>query len=201
MACLLHNLLKHLRIFMAFILVAMISAQLGCEDGDSRLTESTPAAALPESPWRVGEVNGERSARLPIERDDLRKELEAAAERAQQTVNEAREQWRKTPESQRHRWAVKWAAPVAEDENAVEHVWVRPMHWSHFRIEGALLSAPDRSLDAAGSSGDSPTRGDIVSFPVEELSDWVRWHADNANAERDGGFTIDVLEQAAGPVR
>jgi uncharacterized protein YegJ (DUF2314 family) len=193
-----HNLPFQFRRFISITVVMGLAALNGCENGDSQLTDS-PTVAPPESPWRVGEVNGERSARLAIERDDLRDQLEAAAERARQTANEAREQWRKTAESQRHRWAVKWAAPVINDEDAFEHVWVRPMHWSRFRIEGMLLSAPDRPLDAAGSSGDSPMRGDIVSFPVEELSDWVRWHADNADAERDGGFTIDVLERAVGP--
>lgn len=168
----------------------------GCEeDGSHRLTESPPAAASPASSWRVDEIDGERTARLSVEHDEIRLQLAAAIEQARSTAANARDRWRETPESQRHRWAVKWAAPILDDEGAVEHVWIQPLHWSPFRIEGILLSRPDRPLDASGSS---PARGDLVSFPASELSDWVKWHTDEPNDRRDGGFTIAVLERVGG---
>lgn len=188
------------RTIIAIVLgMAMLSAATGCGEGNSRaLTEAPPAAALPESPWRIDEVNGKRSARVEITHEDVLEQLAAAIEQARNTADEAREHWRKAPESQQHRWAVKWAAPVVGDDDAVEHLWVRPRHWSRFRIEGELLNEPDRPLDAPV---DTPGRGDIVSFPAKELSDWVRWHDDDPAGRRDGGFTIEVVERTAGTVR
>lgn len=176
------------------LMIAAIS--FGCEERDPRaLTDSPSASPEAESPWRVDDVNGERSVRRSIERAEMHEQLAAAIEQARETADKARRQWRETPESQQHRWAVKWAARIADDADAVEHVWVRPLHWSPFRIEGILLNEPDRPLAASGTS---PSRGEIVSFPVEELSDWVRWHADKPNDRRDGGFTIAVLERTGG---
>ena len=78
----------------------------------------------------------------------------------------------------------------SSDRSPVEHVWVRPLEWSPFRIEGVLLSAPRADIGAL--------QGDLVSFPIEELSDWVHMIDVNGAAGRDGGFTLEVLERHFG---
>jgi hypothetical protein len=50
----------------------------------------------------------------------------------------------------------------------VEHVWVRPVSWSRFRIEGRLAS-------------------------------WLHLLDGTIDGRREGGFTIDLLEQRHGP--
>ncbi len=75
---------------------------------------------------------------------------------------------------------------------------MRPLHWSAFRIEGVLASTPANQL----TSG--KTLGDLVSFPIEELSDWIRYSSDAplAGGEFDrpyeGGFTVKLLEKRHG---
>jgi uncharacterized protein YegJ (DUF2314 family) len=41
--------------------------------------------------------------------------------------------------------------------------------------------------------------GELVSFPVEELSDWLHLLDGTIEGGREGGFTIDLLEQRHGP--
>jgi uncharacterized protein YegJ (DUF2314 family) len=184
------------------ITVGMVMAALtiGCDDHVSRIAQDSPPVETRVAQWRVHEVNGNRSVRIAVEHEAAHELLAAAVEQARQTADEAREQWRHSPESHRHHWAVKWAAPVSDDAGAVEHVWVCPLHWSQFRVEGVLLSEPDRPLEISSGSGHATAVGDIVSFPADELSDWVRWRIGQPNGERDGGFTIDALERIAGKV-
>jgi uncharacterized protein YegJ (DUF2314 family) len=178
------------------VCVIVAIAPTGCADDEFDAGAPTAAAPKPTSPaWRVDEVEGQSSIRLAIDEEPLKSALDEAIAKARETADAAREQWRASPESQRDRWAVKWAAPIQGDEQAVEHVWVQPLHWSAFRIEGVLLSQPDRPLDVPS---EQPNRGELVSFPAEQLSDWVRYHTLDPAGPRDGGYTIDVIEHHAG---
>jgi hypothetical protein len=137
-------------------------------------------------------------------------------EQARKTAEQARQRWLYTSSDDRPRWAVKWAAPLAgkptrsvrgtggatgddAEGGNVEHVWVSPVHWSPFRIEGVLASTPVNDL-ACGK-----TLGDLVSFPIEELSDWIHFGTATAsaagsdpNAPHEGGFTVQLLMEEYG---
>lgn len=117
--------------------------------------------------------------------DDL--VLSAAIDKARATADETRGRWVAATPEQRSRWAVKWAAPTAD--GGVEHVWVRPVNWSAYRIEGVLDSPPQSPL-ACGK-----TTGELVGFPIEELSDWIYAADGDFAGRREGGFTIEALEK------
>jgi len=181
--------------------VLIASGGLGCGQNEAD-REVRPALPEAPSPWQSN-GDGWRIA-LPEHAQD--EELADVIAQARLTASDARERWLKTPESERDNWAVKWAAPLdfVFDENndddvggdgeyaAVEHVWVRPLHWSPFRIEGVLISDPVNKLHKGR------VRGDLVSFPIEELSDWVHFIDGDAQGRREGGFTIDALEAKYG---
>jgi uncharacterized protein YegJ (DUF2314 family) len=109
---------------------------------------------------------------------------------ARATAGRARQRWRADPAG-RGSWAVKWASPTVD--GGVEHVWVQPLAWSRFRVEGRLTSPPRLPL-ACGRQA-----GDLVSFPAEELSDWVHLLDGTVDGRREGGYTIDVLVRRHGP--
>jgi len=111
--------------------------------------------------------------------------LAVAIAKARETADDARTRWMHADPDDQQRWAIKWAAPI--ETGGVEYVWVRPEHWSRFRIEGVLITEPANALVGGGQ------RGDRVGFTAEQLADWVHI-IDNGDIEtRDGGFTIDVL--------
>lgn len=172
---------------------------VGCDRGSSDRSRagdrgsSVPVVSKP-SPWLI---DGSREALLLVDSDPdaaLHKALEAASRQARETAAEARELWRQARPDERERWLIKWAAPVLDElgqpTGRVEHVWVRPLAWSPFRIEGVLASIP------RGRIGHEA--GDLVAFPIEELSDWVFKIEDRIDGPRRGGFTVEVLEKHAG---
>ncbi|MCA9296974.1 MAG: DUF2314 domain-containing protein, partial [Phycisphaerales bacterium] len=117
--------------------------------------------------------------------------LAAAIARARESAEEARLSWQGAPPEDHARWWVKWAAPT--QTGGVEHVWIQPDKWSAFRLEGTLTSTPTREL-ACGR-----TLGDRVSFPADELSDWLFVVDPGPPPLHRGGFTIDALDDAFGP--
>ena len=135
----------------------------------------------------------------------LRRELEEASRQARRTADQARRQWNASAVNERDRWAVKWAAPVLRasdtdsasnmDRPPTEHVWVLPVSWNAWRIEGVLASTPRHRIGYAG--------GDLVGFPTDELADWIHTldgPVDEAfDGKREGGFTVQVLERVFGP--
>jgi uncharacterized protein YegJ (DUF2314 family) len=133
---------------------------------------------------------------IDIADDAIAAELEAASQQARDAAESARLDWLDSVLTDRkHNWMINWAAPVPggqdlEGGSRVEHVWIRPIEWSPFRIEGVLLSAPRADIGAA--------QGDLVSFPVEQLSDWVHVIEMNGAAGREGGYTLEVLERHFG---
>jgi uncharacterized protein YegJ (DUF2314 family) len=123
--------------------------------------------------------------------------LDAASVEARKSMGAACERWRRASEADRQRWLVKWAAPVNGDASAtqldealasVEHVWVLPVQWSEFRIEGVLISQPVRELSCGKRAGD------LVGFAADELSDWLGHSGAGSSAAREGGFTLKALE-------
>jgi len=181
---------------------ALMSCCVSCE----KAAPDPPAAAPPRvreaSPWR----ERENSITIAVS-DEADAELAAAIRQAQATAEQARLCWEQASSpAERERWAVKWAArlaPAIDDEGTsaaappsdaplIEHVWVRPLNWSPFRIEGILATAPLGELESG------KRLGDLVSFPIEELSDWVYFLADDDDAAFEGGFTIKALQQRYG---
>ena len=129
---------------------------------------------------------------VPEDQDDPN--LVAAIAKARATSAEARQNWLKADETQRQSWYIKWAAPTTDQ--SIEHVWVQPINWSQFRVEGRLVNAPVREL--VNGKG----QGDLVDFPVDELSDWIRYTSTSASGDQratfEGGFTISALQMKFG---
>ncbi len=162
----------------------------GCERTADQPQAESPPAVLAPSPWRE---SGD-SWQIALKRDLDQPELADAIAQAQATMDEAREQWLVTSSADRTNWAVQWAAPAVTETGAetTEHVWVQPLHWSPFRVEGVLLSEPLTEL-VAGKS-----RGELVGFSSEEVTDWVHFVTGDREGERHGGFTIDALQKRFG---
>jgi uncharacterized protein YegJ (DUF2314 family) len=180
-------------LILTFSLV-MATAASSCDrdNAENGPINGTNAATQP-SPWRT--QSGSHVVALQDESAD--REMMAAIAQARATASEARRRWNAADANDRQRWFIKWTAPVdaatTEGEERVEHVWVRPLTWSAFRIEGILQSQPVTQL-ACGKS-----LGEIVSFPIDELSDWMHLSSEpDADPPFDGGFTVKVLEQRFG---
>ena len=139
-------------------------------------------------------ING--SEPVAVVEDPARSAIDTAIAEARQSIDPARQRWAQADEAERRRWLVKWAGPLRADSSAenapaeVEHVWVLPINWSAFRIEGVLISMPVAELDCGKN------QNDLVSFTADELSDWVVLSAANPRVPEQGGFTIRSLEKA-----
>jgi len=167
------------------MLVAVAAVLAACEQHDGVPAAGPAAAPGPDgSAWRT--IDGSATAVTGA----VDPQLAAAITRARSTAGDARQRWAALGASNRAGWAVKWAAPTTE--GGVEHVWIRPTTWSRHRIEGWLASPPQNPL-ACGH-----LLGELVSFPAEELSDWVQFTEGTSQGPRQGGFTIDLLEQRHG---
>ena len=153
-----------------------------------------PATNIPQptksapSHWKV--IHGAKVVATDAETDA--KITEAMAQ-ARSTAETARARWSAASEIERDRWAIKWAAPTLSQQ--VEHVWVKPLNWSPFRIEGVLLSQPIAELECGKHEGG------VVSFPIEELADWIlvlEQSAEHAGREFEGGYTVRTIEDRFG---
>jgi uncharacterized protein YegJ (DUF2314 family) len=141
-----------------------------------------------DSPWQgVGE-----GAVVAVDREQ-QAALDKATEEARRTMESARARWQGADETERLHWAVKWAAET--ESGGVEYVWVRPAHWSAFRVEGVLLNQPATPLTCGRKLGES------VSFAIEELADWMyeARDKDTGMPVRLGGYTVDALGKEFGP--
>jgi uncharacterized protein YegJ (DUF2314 family) len=170
--------------------------QTGASDPNSAGAQTQAA-----SPWRTSE----NEPVVAVDDQATQRELDAAIAEARATAESARARWQQAGAEERRRWAVKWAAPIDNASelgtaNQVEHVWVQPLSWSAFRIEGILISEPLATITAGKN------RGDLVSFPIEELSDWALFNEEtvegsvlkDGNDSFEGGFTLKVLERRYG---
>lgn len=170
-----------------FILIAVsIYTLTACDDSGDAPTRTTaqPAPAIDTGPpWH--EVG--KSHVLAADAPQRSPALAEAIEKARATMDQARIRWSQADADERRRWAVKWAAPL--ESGAVEYLWVTPEHWSPFRVEGVLLNDPVHALL------DGAQRGDSVSFPAEELCDWMRLPKQSDGGPIEGGFTNAALTE------
>src|SRR5262245_39893069 len=183
------------------VLTALVG---GCDRGDARNGQPDRLApAHAASSW----LKADHSAFVAVDDALIQQDLREASEQARATAAEAHARWAVASAEDRGRWAIKWAAPAASSASAdrapaVEHVWVVPLTWSAFRIEGVLSSGPINEL-AGGHR-----QGDLVSFPIEEMSDWIHFTDGEVSSSGpastdphgavEGGFTIKVLEARFG---
>lgn len=177
---------KHLRL--AIALFAAICASLpGCEPREEPEAPE-PVSVSQEKPSRWKLLENATVVSLPEDEPDA--ELEAAMTEARNTAPGQSELWLTARAEQQDRWAIKWAAPTAEDR--VEYVWVRPLSWTQHRIEGILANTPQNELACA------KTFGEPVSFPARQLADWIHFQTDNFDGPYEGGFTVSILSERFG---
>lgn len=175
-------------ISISLIAIVLAVSVAGCDTDEPSRPPASPTAQ--PSPWR----SSDDTWQIALTEESTTEALAEAVSHAQATLADAREQWLVASEADRDHWAVQWAAPAETDDGqpTLEHVWVKPLHWSMFRMEGRLLSQPTRSLFAHRS------QGDLVSFPLDEVTDWVYFPDGDRAGRREGGFTIDALESRYG---
>jgi uncharacterized protein YegJ (DUF2314 family) len=169
---------------------ATLMPATGCEQSDPPASAPQPPieapVAVPQTAWR----NVNDSLQVAVADASDEEQLARATAQARATLEQARQRWQRSGEIERRKFAVKWAAETAV--GGVEHLWVRPLTWSAFRIEGTLLSPPTTTLLSGKQAGD------FVSFPIEDSSDWVYLHSGDPSGLRDGGFTLDVISRQFG---
>lgn len=151
----------------------------------------TDSSGEPAQLWRP---LGDDAFLIEVPDDEaIAAELAAASLEARESAEAARLQWADAVLSDRRtRWLVKWVAPKVggEGPDDVEHVWVRPLEWSPFRIEGVLVTDPRADIGSR--------EGELVAFAIEQLSDWVHFVDAGGIETREGGFTLEVLERHFG---
>lgn len=186
----------------------------GCKPREQASTQ--PAASETSKPSLWHEQNQATVVAVGGESHDakLASRLTAATAEARKTLNDARQRWQFGGSDDQKHWWVKWAAPIVTDASVTgdpdprEQVWVQPVNWTAFRIEGVLCSKPVSDL-ACGKM-----LGELVSFPVDELSDWLHEVTVSGGGEspdgkpqgpgktaHEGGYTMAVLEERFGTPR
>lgn len=178
-------------------LIPVIAVTLMCVFLNScmRTEENTPSNKSVEKNSQTSNkkawLGDNDSYAIGIEDEKIQTELDNAAIRARETAREASKRWQQANPMQQENWLIKWAAPIkAQESKKNEYVWVKPIEWSPFRVEGILVTSP------AGEIGFR--EGDLVAFPVEELYDWIYKIEGTMDGPRQGGFTVDILEKHFG---
>lgn len=177
---------KH-HILILTLFVAITTTFRGCEPPEE-MDSSDPVSVSQEKPsqWKLLE----NATVVSLPDDTVDSELEEAMAEARNTAFGQSETWRNTRPELQDRWAIKWAAPTAEDR--VEYVWVRPVSWTRHRIEGILANSPQNELACA------KTLGEPVSFPAAQLADWLHFQTENFEGPYEGGFTVSILNERFG---
>ena len=175
----------------ALCFILAFAAVAGCE----QQTPTTPAPVPPvvatkkPSEWQPREG----SSIVAVSDEPSDQVLQAAIAQARAEAAAARERWAVSDPTDREQWSIKWAARTVDQ--SIEHVWVRPVNWSPFRIEGILATTPITELECGRAAGE------LVSFPIEELTDWMR-DTGRKDAEGnpviEGGYTTKVLADRFG---
>lgn len=182
-----------LRAALPWLLVGLLAA---CEHAPpDRATPTTSPETPVRSPVLWKHLN--EATVVAVNDQSIENALVEATRQAQQSLEDARKRWAVAKPAERSLWAVKWAAPLRIDPDSrsprtIEYVWVQPVNWSPFRIEGVLLSTPTSPLDCGRS------RGEIVGFPIDELTDWMHVASEAPDAAFEGGFSVKVLEARYG---
>jgi len=163
----------------------------GCEQHAPTSPAPVPpvVAAKKPSEWQLREG----SSIVAVNDESSNEALQAAITQARAEASAARDRWAVADPVDREQWSIKWAARTVDQ--SIEHVWVKPLTWSPFRIEGVLASTPITELECGRVAGE------IVSFPAEELTDWMR-DTGRKDAEGhpviEGGYTSKVLTERFG---
>ena len=157
------------------------------ESTSNQQSDDENAQTTTNKTWQAGTD----SYAIGVDDEKINTELDKAATKARETAKEASKRWQQSNLMQRENWLIKWAAPIQpQDSNKKEYVWVKPVEWSPFRIEGILVTKPSGNIGF--------NEGDLVAFPIEELYDWVYKIEGDMQGPRQGGFTVEVLEKHFG---
>jgi len=165
-------------------LLIVLSTLQACDQSDHDISKQT-STAQQSSAWVRDEVSSHA-----VLTSDAVNALAESIEEAQRTAHEAREQFNKALPHERVRYALQWMARTVDGSR--EFVWVRPVEWSPFRIEGVLLSQPTGELEVGA------VPGELVSFPIEELADWVILDDNHPGTAVKGATTLNAIEQRIG---
>ncbi len=155
---------------------------LGCEPPAGSGSGGTSTAPEDVQPSPRAAENGVFDASAT---DALATAMDAAMEQGRATLPDAQARWADQSPVMQERWSVKWAWPAVG--GGTEYVWVTPVRWTAFRIEGTLTNAPVDEHDPPHE------QGDLVSFPVSEAVDWVHWPTGDVSGSFEGGFTIEAF--------
>ena len=175
-------------------MIALAAAFLLPQGCAPPLPEPEPAESSADDPqdessdpaWTV--VNDQTMAMMPDAADDP--ELQEAIDAARSTSEGARNRWAEATD--RDSWLIKWEAPLVD--GGIEYLWVRPEIWTPHRIEGVLANAPQHQLEFDAAAGDR------VSFPAEQLADWIHFLPDGSgDGEFEGGTTHRLILERHGP--
>jgi len=170
--------------------MTILIALSGCDRSQEAAPKSSGAASELSPPQHTAAWRGNTIA---VDDERVRTLLRDAMNRARETAAEARNRFDESTAVERRRWLIKWAHGATSSDglsdDETEYLWVRPISWSEFRIEGVLLNAPLQ---------DEFAPGDIVAFPAEELADWVYLVEGTFDGAMQGGYTVVVLEQEYG---
>jgi uncharacterized protein YegJ (DUF2314 family) len=166
----------------------MLLALQACDRSPS-LDGGADVAPQPSAWVRDGDG---RSAHVVLTNEAV-DELSDSIEEAQKSAPQAQQQFATALPHERLRFLVLWMAPTADGSR--EFVWVRPVTWSPFRIEGELLSQPTAPLEAGSTAGDS------ISFPIEQLADWIIFESSRPGQPAQGAATLSEIEKRVGTPR
>ena len=162
----------------------------GCDEqpqqAPQQATSRTPQATSVKDEWIVLSTEWMQATNQDM-LEVLEDDLEVAISRARQAEPRARRLWASTPEDQKDRWAVLWGkgrgSSILDPESPqIEYLWVIPIRWNQFRIEGMLASHP--------LSDEQLKPGELIAFASEDLADWIH---EPEVGDVEGGYTIKVL--------
>lgn len=167
------------------LLAAVLMLLCACD----RMPTSDAANRDPGAPADSLWVRDHDSAHVTLSKQQMA-EFSDSISAAQKSAQAAQQQFSAAIPAEQVRYAILWMAATAD--GAREFVWVRPVKWSPFRVEGVLLSEPVHELECGRLAGE------LVSFPVEDLADWVILDTTQAGKVDQGAATIRAIEQRIG---
>ena len=163
---------------------------LGCEPLEQSDSGPAPGTKTPPPAVASNWHTLDDALVVQVEGDEFYEELELAMAEARKSADEQQKKWLSSPPSRKTRWAIKWAATTTDGR--IEYIWVHPVSWTQFRIEGTLANTPINELACVKTLGES------VGFPIEELADWIHYTSASFDGPYEGGFTIKVLQERYG---
>lgn len=174
------------RPFILLLSLAIAALLYACDAGDTDAAHDSGQRTR-TSLW-VPDAGG-LSSHVVMPADEV-DELADLMKEAQRTAAAAQAEFVASLPHERLQYLVLWMATTAD--GSCELVWVRPVSWSPFRIEGELKSEPTNTLESGAAAGD------MVSFPIEELADWLVRDPAQANRIVKGASTLKAIEQRVG---